>query len=103
MLRRTLANYAKPINQKAFSTLLLTSPLTTSSQTLASANLSALNCTQKVTGSEPIHILSPCSLKLTNPQALIHDSVATSTILTHESFENPTSSVLLAYLKDYLV
>lgn len=32
----------------------------------------------------------------------MHESVATSTILTHESFENPTSSVLLSYLKDYL-
>lgn len=102
MLSRSIGVCKKPYNQRYFSTLLLTSPLTSASPTLASANLSALNCTQKVTGNDKIHILTPTSSSLKNAQALIHESVATSTLITHESFENPTSSVLLSYLKDYL-
>lgn len=102
MLTRTFGVCRKPRNQKYFSTLLLTTPLTSTAQTIAQANLSALNCTQKVSGNEKIHVLTPSSSKLTNPTALVHDSISTSTILTHDNFENATSSHLLSYLKDYL-
>jgi electron transfer flavoprotein alpha subunit len=102
MLTRTISKSIRPQSYRSFSILLLTTPLTEATPTLGGANFSALNCTQSVSGSEEIHVLTPTSPGLADAQALIHDSVSSSTLITHESFENPTSSSLLTYLNTYL-
>lgn len=102
MLTRSFTKAARPQNFRPFSTLLLTSPLTEVTPTVGGADLSALNCTQVVSGSEEIHVLTPTSPSFSDAQALTHDSIATSTLITHESFTNPTTSYLLSYLNTYL-
>lgn len=102
MLTRTFSKSFKPSNLRQFSTLLLTTPLTQATPTLGAANLSALNCTQSVSGSDEIHVITPTSPSLSNPEALTHESIASSTLITHESFENPTTTDLLTYLNGYL-
>jgi electron transfer flavoprotein alpha subunit len=103
MLTRTISKSVKPQSFRPFSTLLLTTPLTEGNPTLAGANFSALNCTQTVSGSEEIHVLTPTSPSLSDAQAMVHESITTSTLITHESFENPTTSSLLSYLNAYLI
>jgi electron transfer flavoprotein alpha subunit len=98
MLTRTISKISKPQLSKDFSTLLLTTPLTKNSPILGSSNLSALNCSKAVSQSEPIHVLTPAGPSFKNFSPLTHKSIATSTVITHDSFENPTSSSLLTYL-----
>jgi hypothetical protein len=95
MLNRTLNHIPVSKSFRPFSTLLLTTPLNKGTPTFGSANLSALNCTKAVSGSEAIHVLTPTSPSHTSAKPLIHESISTSTLLTHDSFENPTSSSLL--------
>lgn len=102
MLNRTFNHLPASKTFRPFSTLLLTTPLTKGTPTFGSANLSALNCTKTISGSEAIHVLTPTSPSLASAKALIHESIATSTLLSHESFENPTASSLLQYLSGYL-
>lgn len=102
MLTRTFSKTLKPQNYRHFSTLLLTTQLTQATPTLGTANLSALNCAQTVSGSEDIHVLTPTSPSLSDPEALVHESIASSKLITHDSFENPTTTSLLTYLNDYL-
>lgn len=103
MLTRTFTKFSRPQIGKEFSTLLLTTPLTATSPTLGSANLSALNCSKTVSLNEPIHVLTPAGPAFKDFKPLTHTNVSSSTVITHESFENPTSSSLLIFLSKYLI
>jgi electron transfer flavoprotein alpha subunit len=104
MLSRSFVKSTNPQNYRAFSTLLLTDPITHRNTKFGKADYSALAAALAISGDEQTHVLSPLGPGVeTDESPLHHTSVSNSFLVTnHSNIQTPFTPGLMNYVAYYL-